>query len=197
MSRRAQQHRYALDPGGERPVRNRLDHQADEPETMVGILEARVGLDGRRGLQIGHQLLGVEEGSPIAELTRVLAVSDDPGAVGKHLGQRCAGNPGVEVLDVLPDRVVELELTLLAQLHHAGSGEALGVRCDAKAMPRGKRYAPGQIGVTERLLEDDPVLVRDDDHAARLLRHPHLEIDPARDVVESRLEPFLHWTILV
>ena len=184
----------ALHPGGERLAGDGLDHQADETEPVVGILEARVGLDGGSGLEIGHQLLGVEEGAPIQELAGLLAVADDAGAVREDLAERGAGNPRVQALDVVSDRIVELELTLLAQLHDAGGGVALGVRGDAKAMARREGGALGQIGVAERLLQDDPVLVRDGDHAARLLGHAHLEVHPARDVVEGRGEPFLHGT---
>ena len=83
------------------------------------------------------------------ELAGLLAVADDAGAVGEDLAERGAGNPRVQTVDVVSDRVVELELALLAQLHHAGGGEALGMRGDAKAMARREADAPGQVGVAE------------------------------------------------
>ena len=86
----------------------------------------------------------------------------------------------------LADRIIELELALLAQLHDAGGREALRVRRDTEAMARRQALAFVQVGVAKRLVEHDAAAVGDGDHAAGLLGHPHLEFEPARDVVERR-----------
>src|ERR1019366_10633729 len=104
----------ALDPGGERLAGEGLDREADEAESVVGILESRVGLDRGRGLEIRHQLVRVEEAAPIRELARILPVADDAGAVRQDLAKRGAGNPRVQIPDVMPDLIVELELALFA-----------------------------------------------------------------------------------
>jgi hypothetical protein len=66
--------------------------------------------------------------------------------------------------------------------------------CEAtrNAMARREALALDEVGAPERQLEDDAVLVRDGHQAARLLGGPHLELQPARDVVERSLQPFLH-----
>ena len=47
-------------------------------------------------------------------------------------------------------------------------------------MARREADAPGKIGVAEGLLEDDPIFVRDGNHAARLLGQLVPEVHPAR-----------------
>ena len=85
----------ALDPGGERLAGDGLDHQADEAEAVVGILEARVGLDRGRRPQSAISSSRVGEGAPIRELAGILAVADDAGAVRQKLPERRAGDPRV------------------------------------------------------------------------------------------------------
>ena len=101
-------------------------------------------------------------------------------------------DPRIQTIDVIADRVVELELAPLAQLHQGRRGKTLRLGGDAEAMARRQRRSGRQVGVTERALEDDFSALRDRDHAARLARQPQLECKPVRDVVECAREPAVH-----
>jgi hypothetical protein len=94
--------------------------------------------------------------------------------------------------DVARDAVFEPQLPLLAQLHDARGSEALRMRGDAKQMPRPERRSLHGIGVPEGRLENDLVPVRDRHRAARLLVQPHLELEPARQVIDRWLQPVRH-----
>src|SRR5205085_11920841 len=95
-------------------------------------------------------------------------------------------------IDMPADRVVEMQMPGLAQLHDAGGGEAFRMRGDAEAVARRQRLASVEIGGAEGLFKDDLALVADRDDTTRLLGFPHLEFQPARDVVERRRQPFGH-----
>src|SRR6516225_6355091 len=114
--------------------------------------------------------------------------------MGEHLGECRFSDLRVQVGDILANGIVEPELAQLAQLHHSCCRETLGMRRYPKAMTRREALALGEIGIPERLLEDELALVRNCHHAARLLRHAHLEFEPARDVLERWSQPFLHHT---
>jgi hypothetical protein len=98
----------------------------------------------------------------------------------------------VEAVDELPRHVVKLELCLLAKLQDFCCSEAPRVRGDAKAVAGGKRLASRQIGGAERMFKHDRSPMRDGDDSAWLLRHAHLEFDPARDVIERAAKPPIH-----
>src|SRR6516162_7570908 len=62
----------------------------------------------------------------------------------------------------------------------------------AETVPRGQRHLARKVGISERSFEDDPALVDNRDHAARLLGLTHLVLEPLFDVVEARLQPAVH-----
>ncbi len=93
---------------------------------------------------------------------------------------------------MLADGVVEPDLALLAQLHDAGGGEALGVRGDAEAVARGELLAGIEIGEAERMLGDDLAAVSECDEDAWLLDCRQLEFDPGADVVDRGSQPRVH-----
>ncbi len=66
------------------------------------------------------------------------------------------------------------------------------MRGDAEPVARRQRRAAVEIGMPEGLFEDELAPVGDGDDAARLLRLAQLKLDPARDVVERRRQPFVH-----
>jgi hypothetical protein len=59
-------------------------------------------------------------------------------------------------------------------------------------MARCEGFAGCEIGGAEGALQHHGAAVRERDDAARLLRYLHLEIEPARDVVERCGEPAVH-----
>src|SRR5580704_3151568 len=63
---------------------------------------------------------------------------------------------------------------------------------DAEAMARRHFLAAAEVGEAERLFENDAAFVGDGDHAAGLIAEPHLQCDPAWNVIQRRLEPFVH-----
>ena len=110
----------ALDPAGIRFARNRFDHEAQQSKSVVGIFEARVGRDDRRQLQVRHQLLRTEIRPAIAELSSVGAVAGETGAVRKQLRDRGLRDLRMQAFHVLPDRIIQPQFALLAQLHDSG-----------------------------------------------------------------------------
>lgn len=104
--------------------------------------------------------------------------------MGEQLCDRRLGNARMQVADILADGVVEPQLALLAQFQDAGGGEALGVRGDAKAVPRRQLFAGVEIGKAEGMLGDDFAAMGDRDDEARLLRSDQLKLDPRADVVD-------------
>jgi hypothetical protein len=56
-------------------------------------------------------------------------------------------------------------------------------------MARRQGHPGPQIGAAERGFEDELTSMRDGDHAAGLLEEPHLELDPARNVLERAGKP--------
>src|SRR5215213_2019010 len=129
---------------------------------------------------------------PVMKLPGVTTVTDKARRVREQLRDGHARDRRMQAADELPGSIVELELAMLAQLHNAGGGEALGMRGDAKAMARSERFAGVQIGKSERALQHHLVAIRNRDQAARLLRGGHLEFEPLRDVAESGFEPAIH-----
>ena len=85
---------------------------------------------------------------------------------------------------------VQVQVARLAQLEYAGGGEGLGVRCHPEPVARRERYATRQVRVTKGQVEYQFSLVRDGDCSARLFGQAHLELYPARQVVQRSGEPF-------
>ena len=110
----------AFDPVPIWLFRNRLDHEAEQSKSVVGIFEARIRCDGRRQLQVRHQLLRAEIRPSIAELAGVGAVAGETGAVRQQLRDRGLGYLRMQAFDILPDRIVQPQFALLAQLHDSG-----------------------------------------------------------------------------
>src|SRR5258708_27625085 len=98
----------------------------------------------------------------------------------------------MQTLDILSDRIVQPQFTPFAELHDSGRGEALGMRCDAKAVACGELFARGEVGMAECGFGDDLATMRDCDDAAGVLRRPQLEFDPAANVSDGGLDPWLH-----
>ena len=182
----------ALDPDAIRLFGDCLDHKADQPVAVIGIFEACVGLDDGRRLQVGHQFLGAEERPAVGKLSGRGAVADKAGAVGENLRDGGFRHLAVQALDILPDRIVEPQFALFAQLHDSGRGKALRMRGDPKPVARGQLFAGFEIGVAERMFGDDLAAIRDRDDAAGLLRRPHLKLEPTADIVDRGLLPGFH-----
>ena len=178
-----------LDPGAVGLAADGLDHQAEQAVAVVRVLEAGAAPDHRRRLELRAQLGCVEKRAPVDELAGVGPVAHHAGGVRKELGERCARERRMQPADVAPHRVREPQPLLLPQLHDAGGGEALRVRRDAKQVARRERRALHGIGVAERGLEHDAPAVRDRHRAAGLLVQPHLELEPARQIVDRRFQP--------
>src|ERR1700752_2890391 len=135
----------ALDPLAIRFAGDRLDDEADKAIAMIGILEPRVRRDDRRRLEVRGELLCGWKRTAIGEEAGVAPVADKPGAVRQQLRDGGARSGWVEAADILPGRVIELELTLLAQLQDAACREALGMRGDTKAVSRCKLLAAREV----------------------------------------------------
>src|SRR5690349_3561615 len=95
---------------------------------------------------------------------------------------------------ISPDRIIQFDAATLAQLHDAGSGEALGVRGNAKAMAWCQRLILAQVSGAERLLQDYLVTMRDGDDATGLFGEPHLECKPLWNVLQGGRQPLIHST---
>jgi hypothetical protein len=171
---------------------DRLDHEAQQSKTVVGIFEARVGLDGDGRLKLRQQLLLIEIGPGVDELPGVGAVAGEAGAVRERLRDCGPRNPRMQPVHILPDRVVELQFAPLAQFHQSGGGEGLRMRGDTKAVARGERFAGIEIGLTERVLGYDFAPMRNGDDASGLLRSQQLEFEPVGDVVDRGSQPWFH-----
>ncbi len=182
----------ALDPDGVGLFRDGLDHEAEQAKTVIGIFEAGAGLDRGRQLQLREQLLRVEIGAAVDELAGIGAVARQARAVRQHLCDRRLGNARMQAADMLADGIVEPELALLAQLHDAGCGEALGMGGDPEEMARGELLAGVEIGETEGMLGDDLAAMDEGDDEAGLLDGRQLEFDPGADVVDRGSQPRVH-----
>ena len=112
--------------------------------------------------------------------------------MGKQLGNRHVRDRGVYVLDIVADAVVETELVLFAEFQDPRRRKALGMGGHTEAVARREGGALHEVRVTKRLFENNPALVRDRYHAARLFVLAHLELYPLRDVVEGCLQPLAH-----
>jgi hypothetical protein len=119
-----------------------------------------------------------------------------PALCDKQLRDRRFGNRRMKALDIPPDAIVETQLPLLAELHDAGGGETLRMRGHAEAVARRERHSADEIGVPEGLLEDHPTIVNDRDNTTRLRGIAHLVFEPAGDVIERGLQPFIHGSVL-
>jgi len=101
----------------------------------------------------------------------------------------------MQAADILADGIVEPELALLTQLHHAGRSKALGVRGDAEAMARRQLLAGIEIGEAEGVLGNDLAAVDESHHDAGLLEGALLEFNPGADVVDRGSQPIVHCAI--
>jgi hypothetical protein len=63
---------------------------------------------------------------------------------------------------------------------------------DAEAVARRQRDIAAKIGMADGEIEHYLAPMRNGDGAAGLLRLPHLELKPARDIVQRRADPFFH-----
>jgi hypothetical protein len=94
---------------------------------------------------------------------------------------------------VLRDRVVELELALIPELHDGRCRERLRDGGDAKERFRCRRDAPLPVGLTKASRPDEILIVNDPDGESRLPAVSHLrfgprleEPDPVRDLRRDR-----------
>ena len=110
----------------------------------------------------------------------------------EQLRDRRRGDAALEAGHILPDGVVEPQLSALAQAQDAGRGEALGMRGDAKTVTRRERLAAAEIGEAQGPLPDELAAMRDRGDAAGPLVRAHLEVEPLRNVVERSAEPAFH-----
>src|SRR5262249_7315748 len=159
---------------------------------MVRVFEAGAALQDRRLRQVGPQLIGIAKGPAIVPLAAVDAVADDPRAVRQQLQDRHLGQLRMQAVDMAASPVVKRQAAFLAQLHDAGGGEGLRMRGNAEAMARRQCRALRRIVMAEGCFEHHLAALGDGDGNAGQLEATPLEVDPLRDVVERRLQPFLH-----
>src|SRR5262249_12075394 len=126
----------ALDPCPVRLAGDGCYDQTEQAKAVIGIFEARGGVDNGWCLEIVQQLVDTKEWPASGELAVVGAIANDAGAMRQDLAQGCARDSRVQAIDIKAGSVVEPELALFTQLQNAGCGEALRVRGDAKAMAR-------------------------------------------------------------
>src|SRR3954463_12286042 len=109
----------------------------------------------------------------------------------KQLRDRGLRDLRMQTADILSYRLLEPQFALLAQLHDARRGKALGVRGNPEPVPGRQLLAGFQIGLTEGEFGDDLATMRDGDDAAGLLRMLHLQFDPAAEVTDRARYPRL------
>jgi hypothetical protein len=66
------------------------------------------------------------------------------------------------------------------------------MRGNPKAVAWRERRAPGKVGMAERRFAHDAPPVRERHDAARLLVPPHLELEPALEIISGRVQPPRH-----
>jgi hypothetical protein len=166
-----------------------LDHHSCDRVREVRVLPTDFRRE--RGLALGHQLfeLGFRREVEIAPMGARFAgqaravgqqVLDGDGRIVRRRG------PKLEPRQILGDRIVEPDSTLLAELHDRGRGEELAVGRHAK--PRVELH--GATGVDVRAAETprpDQILIRDDaDDDTRQLADRDLTIEPGREQADLR-----------
>src|ERR1700722_8592649 len=182
---------FALDPSRIWLIHDGLNHETKKSEAVIGIFEPRIGLDDWVRGQIRQHLPRAEIRPTAVILADVATISGDTGAMGENLPDRGPGDRRVQLAHIVADGIVELELALLTQLHRPRGGETFRVRGDAESMARSQLFASREIGGSESLLEQDLVLQRDRHRAARLTRGTKLQLDPGRNVIDRRAQPFV------
>ena len=167
-------------------------------------LEARKSTLGTAALAARLASEKVDVTLPVRPETRgtlhpIGEVMDELASIFGEMGFTWAEGPDIEddwhnfsALNIPPDAIVETELPFFAEFHDTGGGETLRMRRHAEAMTRRERYSADEIGVPEGPLEDHPTIVNDRDHAARLRGVARLVFEPAWDVIERGLQPFVH-----
>src|ERR1019366_3995470 len=139
------------------------------------------GLDDGGCRECCPQLALVEERATVLPLTALGAVVGNMGAMREELPDRRFRHGGVQALDKLPGRIVELQFAPLAHLHDAGSGKALGMRGNAKSMAWRQAHALDGGGLAERAFEHESSYMGHCQCDTRLLGKAHLMIDPSRN----------------
>ena len=84
------------------------------PYPWLEYLKRVLALDRRRRLEVGRELACAGKRAAIDKLAGVVAIANEASAVREKLRDRRARDARVKLTDELPDRVVELELALLA-----------------------------------------------------------------------------------
>src|SRR5271166_371016 len=181
-----------FDPAAKGGSSHRLDNKTGEAIAVIRIFEAGVWLDHRCRRKVDSELRYAGEWATVLPRGCIATVANDAGGVREKLRDRGLRDRGMEALDVLPDAVVESELTRFAELHDPGGSEALRMRGHAKPVTRRQRRAADDVGIAEGPFEDGPAFVDNRNHTTRLLGLAHLVFEPLRDVDESRLKPFIH-----
>lgn len=160
---------FALYPCAINLARHGFDDKSQQAVAVIGILEARIGLDHGRQLQVSSELVRAGERSPIEKLTGVAAIANEAGAVGKKLRDRRTRHGSIEAGNEFARLIVELEFTLFSELQDSRCSETLRVRGDAKTVAGGKRLPGRQVGGAERLFKHDHASMRDRDNTPWLL----------------------------
>ena len=91
------------------------------PKPWLEYLKRLFGSIAERRLQRRHQLLVVEIGPAVGEVSGVIAVAGEAGAVRQQLRDGRLRDLRVQALDVLSDGIVQPQFALFAQLHDSGS----------------------------------------------------------------------------
>jgi hypothetical protein len=102
-----------------------FDDQPCKAVAVIGIFEARAGVDHGCGGERRAQLRLVRKSALVQPLAAVGSVANDACAVGEQLGHRRLGDRRMQPPDMTADRLIEGDPSLLAQLHNARCREAL------------------------------------------------------------------------
>ncbi len=139
-----------MDEVGEAEAADLLDHQAEQDEVAVAVLEHLARREGVRVPEtVREQLLRGERAARVALQClgefRVVAVREQAAA---HLGELTQRDPVTvrHAVDVGGDRVVQPDPAVVDQLEQRGDGEGLGLAADPREEVGGHRSAGGGVG---------------------------------------------------
>ena len=165
-----------------RDARDALDDDAEQREREVGVVEPRAGRQHELGL-----------GERLEQLVRRREAQRQPRVVlrlalqARGVREQPADRRRVRsALDVPVERVLEVELARVAQLHDRGGGERLRDRADAVLRVRRRLVTRLDVGGADRALPDQLAVAENGGAEAR---HALLALLRSDEPLEARSQP--------